>query len=262
MESSSAEPLTRIVAWNVCGGGGKRVSQISTAIAALAPSIVVLSEITAKRVAEWRKALTTIGKLEYQCDAIESVTTNDPYTVLIASRNPFIPLPWTLPPPFPNRAVRVEIDGLAITGIHAPDQKVAGREFYNWLVASSASRLNTDAILLGDFNADELGDAMPLNRYFLPLIHSGWVNSSRHLRPDGDHTSWWSKSRGLAIDHCLMSPQLAPYLAKAEVLDSIAGLPTAGPQTRIAKGALSDHRPLLVDLLLRSAPLPTPQPSR
>jgi exonuclease III len=240
--------FTRLVAWNVCGGGGTRVGLITTALAQLAPSVVVLSEIKANRLAEWRDALAQIG-LAYQSHAIGSVSVEDPYTVLVASTLQQEPHPWPLPPPFPNRAVRVRVGGLSVTGVHAPDQRSTGREFYKWLVDATSASLTTDAILLGDFNADQSGDAMLLNRHFLPLIETGWTHGTRHLQPDGDHTSWWGRVNGFAIDHCLLSPPLVTRLHRAELLDAIEGVPTAGRDLRIANGALSDHRPLLVDLV-------------
>ena len=242
---------TRIVSWNVCGGGGQRIGKIAAALATLLPSVVVLNEVTGNRLVQWKQALKDIG-LVCQHDQIESVSKADPYTVLVASRQKSTLHPWNTVPPFPNRALRVNVGGLSVTGIHAPDQKAPGREFYRWLVHAAAVSLSGTSILVGDFNADESGAAMPLNRDFQKLIGAGWVHGTRQHNATGDHASWWSRTRGLAIDHCLLSPPLAPHLTKAEILPSVDNVQTAGAGMRIAAGALSDHRPLLIELALQA----------
>ena len=240
--------MTRIVAWNVCGGGGKRVPAITSALTSLDPSIVVLSEVTEPRLDEWMVALAGLG-LTHQTHTVASVTETDPYGLIVATSRPQEAEPWVQPSPFPNRTVRVRVDGLSVTGIHAPDQPKPAAPFYAWLLAASPPPPDTDAVLVGDFNADLDGEGIALARYFAPLVDSGWTHGLRHLHPNGDHTSWWGHHRGFAIDHCLVSPALVPSLNRAEILAAIGGVPTAGPGLHMSDGTLSDHRPLLVDLV-------------
>lgn len=241
------EAPTRLVAWNICGGGAGRIARIGQALEVLAPSIVVLSEVKKNRLQEWEAALARNGFWPPE-HAIESVTPADPYTVMVASTGISERQPWSLPAPFPNRAVRVRTAGLSVTGVHAPDSVDTGREFYRWFVDATAALLATDAILLGDFNADESGDRMLLNRDFRPLIESGWIHGTRRLYPSGDHSSWWGPVNAFALDHCLLSPSLAVRLGEARLLGTVGDEITAGRGLRIRDGALSDHRPLLVEL--------------
>ena len=229
------------------------MERITVALESLEPSIVVLSEVKAPRLAEWAERLAGIG-LEQQTNTLEYVTAEDPYGVLIASKARQEPQPWITPCPSPNRADRVEIEGISITGIHAPDQPAPARPFYEWLLEEAAPSLALEALLIGDFNADQDGDGISLAQWFAPLVDSGWVHGLRHLQPNGDHSSWWNRGRGFSIDNCLLSPTLTSRLEVATLLDTIGGSTTAGPSLSIRVGALSDHRPLLVDFSPQTGP--------
>lgn len=246
---------TRIVAWNVCQGGGKRIARLAQALDFLGPSVVVLTEVKTNRLEEWRSSLAQIG-LRHQVDGSAAVSSADPYAALLASRTPVEPQPWSDPCPSPNRAVRVKTAGLSVAGIHAPDQWKPAEPFYRWLLEAAAPSLATDALMVGDFNADSSGAGIPFARFFAPMIDGGWTHALRHHDPGADHSSWWSPLRGFPIDHCLLSPSLAPRLVQATILPTIDGQATAGPESRISAGGLSDHRPLLVDLSASASSIP------
>lgn len=241
----SGDTTLRLVAWNVCGGGGKRIASIARVLGSLSPDVVVLSEVTPKRLGAWREALASVG-LAHHGHAVEATSDADPYTVLVASASAQMPHPWAQPAPYPNRAVRVFVDGISVAGIHAPDGISTAKTFYDWLVPASNSALQATSLMAGDFNADESGASMPLNRFFLPLRQAGWVHATRTFAPRQDHASWWGRANAFALDHCLVSPQLESRIASAEILAEIDGVRTAGRGFRVRDGALSDHRPLLV----------------
>lgn len=237
-------PMT-VVAWNVCGGGGQRISRVIRALSDLNASVVVLAEVTQRRLAEWEGALADLG-LAHQAHRMDATTDDDPYGVFIASTEPLEPHAWPMDAPCPNRAVRVRIGTVSIAGIHAPDQAKPGRSFLEWLLAAAHPALGESALMIGDFNADSDGNRLPLNRWFAPLVESGWDSAISESAPDTDHSTFWSGSDGLAIDHALVSASLRARLGEAAVLDSIGGTRTAGPGFLVRDGALSDHRPLLV----------------
>lgn len=247
MPSQGEGSAMRLVAWNVCGGGGKRVARITDALAHLAPTVVILSEVKPKKLSEWLAAMTRLG-LPHHSHCIGASTSADPYGVVVASASEQRPHPWPDPPPYPNRAIRVNIGGVSVTGVHAPDGIGTARVFYDWLVPAASSALEAPSLMAGDFNADLSGDNMPLNPFFVPLTDAGWVHATRRIAPTGDHASWWGRVNAFSLDHCLTSPVLGGRILRAEVLAEIDGVRTAGRGLRVRDGALSDHRPLLVEI--------------
>ena len=74
------------------------------------------------------------------------------------------------------------------------------------------------------------------------LLHSGWVDSYRQLRPEGRDYTWWSqrgaaraKDVGWRIDYQIVSPQLAPALLDCQIA---------------REPKFSDHAPYVVDYRL------------
>jgi len=213
----------------------------------LQPSTVVLTEVTRARRDQWSEALASIGLVQ-QADTTEFATKPEPYSVFIASTDQQEPEPWNASPPFGNRAHRVRVDGLCITAVLAPDKHRDARQFWPWIQNESLDTVATDALIIGDFNADQTDAAPALIRCVTPLLEAGWVDSLRRLHPNADHTSWWGNTPGFAIDHCYLSPTTAPLLNRAEILGEIAGATTSAQGLRFQDGAMSDHRPILIDL--------------
>ena len=71
-------------------------------------------------------------------------------------------------------------------------------------------------------------------------VQDGWVDSYRHLRPEGQDYTWWSqrgaaraKNVGWRIDYVMASASLRPHLKRAWIEPQVMG---------------SDHCPVGVEL--------------
>jgi exodeoxyribonuclease-3 len=89
---------------------------------------------------------------------------------------------------------------------------------------------------------------LPQERAWLDLLfyQHGWIDSYRHLRPDGEDYTWWSqrgaarkKNVGWRIDYQIVSPNLREHLRDCAI----------APRTR----RFSDHAPYAVDYHPRAA---------
>jgi len=114
------------------------------------------------------------------------------------------------------------------------------------------------AVLAGDYNVaptpqdiypttswDKDALVQPKSRAaFKTLVDQGWCDAIRTLHPDQPmFTFWhylrhrWQRDAGLRLDHLLLSPKLAPRLAKAGVDRTIRG-----------EDGASDHAPAWIEL--------------
>jgi exodeoxyribonuclease-3 len=165
------------------------------------------------------------------------------------------------------RYIEAAISGILIACLYLPngnpqpgpkfDYKLA---WFKRLRAHAAKLLKQDlpVVLAGDYNVAPTaldiyptkswdGNAliMPKSRAgFASLIDQGWLDAIRSLHPDAPmYTFWdykrnrWPRDAGLRLDHLLLSPTLAPRLAKAGVDRTVRG----------ADGA-SDHAPAWIVL--------------
>jgi exodeoxyribonuclease-3 len=157
-----------------------------------------------------------------------------------------------------------------VASLYLPNGNPIGTEKFTYklawmdrLRAHAATLLETEqpVVLAGDYNIcptdddvfDPIGfrdDALcqPESRArFRALLHDGWTDAFRVLRPD-DHlyTFWdyqmgrWYRDEGLRIDHLLLSPQAADRLVRCEI-----------DKTPRGKERASDHTPIWVELAPR-----------
>ncbi|AUC96651.1 MULTISPECIES: exodeoxyribonuclease III [Bradyrhizobium] len=165
------------------------------------------------------------------------------------------------------RYIEAAVRGIVVTSLYLPngnpqpgpkfDYKLA---WFKRLRAHAAKLLKQDVpvVLAGDYNVaptpfdiyptrswDKDALIQPKSRAaFKALVDQGWCDAIRTLHPDDQmFTFWdykrqrWPRDAGLRLDHLLLSPQVAPRLAKAGVDRDIRG----------EEGA-SDHAPAWVVL--------------
>ena len=127
---------------------------------------------------------------------------------------------------------------------------------------SMSRRADTPMVVTGDFNVAPLEHDVWSHKALLDVVsHTpvevaalgrmqgsvGWVDAVRHFVPaDEKLYTWWSyrardweiSDRGRRLDHIWVTPPLAPYLVRHEILREVRGwLPKP-----------SDHVPVLVEL--------------
>jgi exodeoxyribonuclease III len=165
------------------------------------------------------------------------------------------------------RYIEAAVNGIIVACLYAPNgNPQPGPKFdykLAWLKrlrAHAATFLKQDlpVVLAGDYNVAPTGlDIYPTRSWdsdaliqpksraaFAALLAQGWTDAIRTLHPDVPmYTFWdykrnrWSRDAGLRLDHLLLSPQLAPRLAKAGVDSNVRG----------EEGA-SDHAPAWIVL--------------
>jgi len=165
------------------------------------------------------------------------------------------------------RYIEAAVSGILVGCLYLPngnpqpgpkfDYKLA---WFKRLRAHAAKLLQQDLpiVLAGDYNVaptaldiyptkswDKNALIQPKSRAaFASLIAQGWLDAIRKLHPEQPmYTFWdykrnrWPRDAGLRLDHLLLSPALAPRLAKAGVDRAVRGEPEA-----------SDHAPAWIVL--------------
>ncbi|QJP12605.1 exodeoxyribonuclease III [Starkeya sp. ORNL1] len=166
-----------------------------------------------------------------------------------------------------SRYIEAAIDGILIGCLYLPNGNPApGPKFdyklrwFERLTKYAAKMLALDVpfVLAGDFNVmpTELDVYKPerwiddalfrpeVRAAYRGLLAQGWTDALRTMHPDERiYTFWdyfrnaWGRDAGLRIDHILLSSELAPRLAAAEVDREVRGYEKA-----------SDHAPVWVRL--------------
>jgi exodeoxyribonuclease-3 len=165
------------------------------------------------------------------------------------------------------RYIEAAVSGIVVTSLYLPNgNPQPGPKFeyklawFKRLRAHAAKLLkaNVPVVLAGDYNvAPTALDIYPTRSWdkdaliqpksraaFKALVDQGWCDSIRELHPTQPmFTFWdykrnrWPRDAGLRLDHLLLSPAVAPRLAKAGVDRDIRG-----------EDGASDHAPAWVVL--------------
>lgn len=165
------------------------------------------------------------------------------------------------------RYIEAAVRGIIVTSIYLPNgNPQPGPKFdykLDWFArlrrhAKTFIKQDLPVVLAGDYNVapteidiyptrswDKDALIQPKSRAaFAALVEQGWCDAIRELHPDKRiYTFWdykrnrWPRDAGLRLDHLLLSPALAPRLAKAGVDKNIRG-----------EDGASDHAPAWVVL--------------
>ncbi|SCB30228.1 Exodeoxyribonuclease III [Bradyrhizobium yuanmingense] len=165
------------------------------------------------------------------------------------------------------RYIEAAVRGVIVTSIYLPNgNPQPGPKFdykLDWFArlrrhANTFIKQDLPVVLAGDYNVapteidiyptrswDKDALIQPKSRAaFAALVQQGWCDAIRELHPDERiYTFWdykrnrWPRDAGLRLDHLLLSPALAPRLAKAGVDKKIRG-----------EDGASDHAPAWVVL--------------
>jgi exodeoxyribonuclease-3 len=166
-----------------------------------------------------------------------------------------------------SRYIEAAVNGILFAGLYVPngnprpgpkfDYKLA---WYDRLHAHAADLMASGmpVVLAGDFNVmpterdvykperwrDDALFAPEVRAAFARLLDQGWTDAVRALHPDETIYTFWdyfrnayARNAGLRIDHFLLSPEVAPRLAKAQVDVHVRGWEKT-----------SDHAPVWIEL--------------
>ncbi|QQS09978.1 MAG: endonuclease/exonuclease/phosphatase family protein [Phycisphaerales bacterium] len=247
----SVPGVARVLFWNILHGGGReRIASIALAIMDHHPDVVVLCEFRRSIGGQIVGLLADRGLSHHHATNPGTTTTGQSRNgVLIASR-------WAITPghqgvlgrKFPGRWLDVEIAelGLALSGIHAPDDTQAGvkAEFWNEVIALARVRTTESRpwLIAGDANTgrhgiDEKGKTFRFPALLGTLVTLGMADLWRDANPDSREVSWRSgDANGTRIDTAFASPALRPRVISARFSHAER------------ESGLSDHSILLVDI--------------
>jgi exodeoxyribonuclease-3 len=166
-----------------------------------------------------------------------------------------------------SRYLEAAVNGILFACLYVPngnprpgpkfDYKLA---WYDRLLAHAGDLIGSGmpVVLAGDFNVmptdrdvckperwlDDALFAPEVRAAFFRLLEQGWTDAVRALHPDETIYTFWdyfrnayARNAGLRIDHFLLSPGVAPRLAKAQVDIHVRGWEKT-----------SDHAPVWIEL--------------
>ena len=166
-----------------------------------------------------------------------------------------------------SRYIEAAIDGILIGCLYLPNGNPAPSQKFDYKLrwferltkyAAEMLALDVPFVLAGDFNVMPtdldvykperwIDDALfrpEVRAAYQQLVAQGWTDALRTMHPNERiYTFWdyfrnaWGRDAGLRIDHILLSTELAPRLAAAEVDREVRGYEKA-----------SDHAPVWVRL--------------
>jgi exonuclease III len=234
----------RILSWNIRQGGGQRLDRIAAAIKRYRPQLVVLNEVRARTLPALREHLAGAG-----VPFMEDTNPNGfEHGTLVGARQPLHRVQSCQPASIlPHGLLEVKTHtGCVIGAVYGPMVTRQHRPFWDALVTHTTAMVNTDYLLIGDFNTGEAAVDAYLKRMagsdqFLAMRAAGYVDLWRAHNRTTEHT-WYSFGRGgvvlngFRIDHALASPSLAKRLTSCRYSHAER------------KKRLSDHSVLLVEL--------------
>jgi exodeoxyribonuclease III len=245
----------RVITWNVAGRVTRHAEQ-AEAVAAVAPDVVALQEVTAKTAPWWREALAAAGLAHCAGTRAEPPRR---LGVLTAAREPLRELPKPDDLPWPERVLCTALGELEIVNVHSPISPSPGlaKVLTHEVMAAYLGGRAAPAILCGDLNTPrrELPDGELLtfahdskgrlreergerwNQAERALVRDlGWVDAYRVLHGYGQRSASWTYAHdrgGYRLDHVLLNgltPRAAEYVHDWR------------------RAGLSDHSALVVEL--------------
>ena len=231
----------RLVTWNLGHrlNGGHAPDNVITALAALEPDIVILTErLPGPARRSFLGSLAGLG-LKHQLATKPGLHSSH---VLVVSRLELVPGSLKagathdhLPPNMLHAyAPTGALDVLGMTGHDPGSQPASRRAGWAWLVSAATTLKHRRAVLIGDFDADERADGIV---HLRQLIDAGW----KHAVPADGASYRTASSDAGRLDHAFLSPSM-------QKIDARYALTAAGFRLSGTKDSLSIQPVLVVDL--------------
>jgi hypothetical protein len=252
--SSTPYAVSRIVAWNIRAGGGRRAAAIADQLRRWHADLVVLCEFRATPPSAWLAEALAVSGLPYQ-DTTADRRLAQTNALLVASRWPMRRLRVWGQPVEPARWLLLRVEApapFAVGAMHIPTFMSGGKRPFLDAVAALAERWRLGpALFIGDTNTGRRGldEETPVfgpleDGWMRAMDRLGWTDAFRHLHAETRAFTWYSPNggNGFRLDEAFLNRGLLPRLRACRY---VWGLPAAGAPRR---DALSDHAALLVDL--------------
>jgi exonuclease III len=240
----------RLVAWNIRGGGGRRVELLAAQLTRWAPDVVALSEFRATPPSCALAAALAAAGLRHQ------ITTADrrrplSNSLLVAAHSPLRAIHFRSAPDrcrWLVTAIGADVP-FVLGAMHVPNRD-SGRKypFLDAVLACAQRWRMGPALLVGDTNSGRRGideEVAAFNAreegWIDALDSSGWTDAFRHVAGGARAYTWYSPNgrNGFRIDQAFVN---RPLLARLKAAAYVWG----GTDDR--RDALSDHAALLIDL--------------
>jgi exodeoxyribonuclease III len=208
----------KILAWNICHGGGNHTA-IASAIMAHSPDVIVLTEHRTETTRPLIEQLRFWGWPHVVSSPTEGLRNG----VAILGRDDLNPAPDPFgEAPFAWWEAEARVGDIAIIGVYAPLANSWGSspgiqgEFWRRVHRLMECRIHERVVMMGDFNtcAREVDGPNPQPCWdaFEHLPSLGWHDAWRATNPGGTDFSWVNQrvkppSRW-RIDHAFVSPAL------------------------------------------------------
>jgi len=240
----------RVVAWNICAGGGRRGEALAAQLRRWRPDVAALCEFRATPPSvALARALAGLGLSHQLATAHPAAASAN--GLLVASRWPLRRIRDRHAPREPGRFLLVAVAAprpFALGAMHVPN-RVTGRKwpFLDAVLAVAERWRGGPALLLGDTNSGRPGideESPAFNEregsWIESLERAGWRDGFRHLRGAARAYTWYSPNagNGFRLDQAFLNPGLLRHLDRARYTWGRRGRATA----------LSDHAALLLDL--------------
>ena len=234
----------RLVTWHLGHrlDDGHVPENVITALASLAPDIVILTErLPGPAHRLFLASLAGIGLTH----SLAPTPVQPGGHVLIAGRLKLVPGFLTTgasrdPPPPRVLHAHATTGVLDILGLRSPDptrRPSARRACWEWLIRAAATLKQRRAILIGDFDVDATSRPSAGDDHLRYLTDAGWQRAV----PANDVGNRTANGDAGALDHAFLSPSVQRIDARYTL--AAAGLRLSGTQD-----SLSDHPVLVVDV--------------
>jgi exonuclease III len=241
----------KIIAWNICQGGGNRSPSILEALKKTNADICVLTEFREVESISLMKSLWEEG-WSFQKT---SFSKEKGVGLAIVSRNEF---QWAQIPICPDEGrwlhVQLPNQEIDICAAYAPLASRSKEIYWDWMIDALKPLLDRRTLVVGDLNngmypEDHPEGAKPLPKWrkMQDFIDTGWTDLYRNLHPTRRESSWWtSHGAGFRIDHAFGSPLLREQVMSVSYVTSIRGatrplVDVSGPSAGWTSRASSDH---------------------
>lgn len=213
----------KLLTWNILhGGGASRRPEIVLALLAHAPDVIVLTEFRGTQGGQIAAALADHGYLHQ----VSTPTQGRVNGILIASKEMVEPRDEVIPPQkLAGRFLDAILPqrGLALTGVHIPDDSRPGdkAEYWHMLLALGRARRGERWVVLGDLNSgrpgiDEEGSTLACPHLLGQFVTLGFRDVWRDRHPTSVERSWYSHvGTGFRIDAALVSDSLSDRVQTA-----------------------------------------------
>ncbi len=242
----------RIIAWNICAGGGKRVPEINDQLKRWKPDLIALSEFRGTAFSLELASLIKRWGLIYQLD---STDRHHPATnsLLLASRHRLKRIRLRSNLSSSQRWLMASVDSnppIIVGAMHVPN-RITGKKypFQDSVLELVSKWKRGKALLIGDTNSgipgidEEVPAFNKTEKRWIENLHKlGWIDAFRKLHHNKATYTWYSpnKGNGFRLDQAFINRPLLPHLRGIDYKWANA--------IGTKRNALSDHAAIVLDL--------------